>query len=594
MNPALSLDLFVLTFNCAKTIIDVDVFARHLRGALQEHGQRREGEVPEDLDDRPQKDEPVELPDLVVFSLQEISPLAHGFVGGYLLNPYFTAFKEALNLAAIGVQQAQAENAPKPRPNLQRSTSTISSMWRRQPDYPYKLVEARNVGMTAILLFARKPDAIHHIQSAECAFGIANMGNKGAVALRVTYSDAGTAADEDGGEMAGMTSSSSSATAGTAAERRTTELTFVATHLAAMEYNLRRRNANWASIVSSCTFENPKLILPEEFHTTEPSIKNVIESSINSLSSSSSPSPATPAEGKQTDGGHDIPLPTEDERAAFLAREERAKSIPADYSRRLHDASIFKPGSHLFVAGDLNYRIHTDKPPALAPFPTLEPENFRTFFARDQLTQERRAGRTLHGLSEAGVGFPPTYKIKHLSPEKAADAVNREGFEAGRDEIPWKWATHRWPGWCDRILYLDIPPWVKQRLGGGGLPPADMVVHGYHSMPTMASSDHQPVYLRVSVPLLTSQELSPPADWEGTAGEEEVGGGVEGGGKVDPRLRLPVPIDTGAWERRATARKREVMTGMTTLFFSTREGAVVVGTVVVVAFLSWWLYQGLW
>lgn len=66
MNPALSLDLFVLTFNCAKTIIDVDVFARHLRGALQEHGQTtREGEVPDHPDDVPPEDA-VGLPDLVV------------------------------------------------------------------------------------------------------------------------------------------------------------------------------------------------------------------------------------------------------------------------------------------------------------------------------------------------------------------------------------------------------------------------------------------------------------------------------------------------------------------------------------------------
>lgn len=59
MTPAASLDLFVLTFNCAKNIIDVDVFARHLQHALQQHGQRREG-------DGPGLNEPLELPDLVV------------------------------------------------------------------------------------------------------------------------------------------------------------------------------------------------------------------------------------------------------------------------------------------------------------------------------------------------------------------------------------------------------------------------------------------------------------------------------------------------------------------------------------------------
>lgn len=189
-------------------------------------------------------------------SLQEISPLAHSFVGGYLLNPYLTPFREALNLAASEIQQ-QIQAKDQSRPSLQRSASAISSVWRRQPDFPYKLIEARNVGMTAIMLFARKPDAIHHIQFAECAFGIANMGNKGAVALRVTYSDAGAAAaaaaDKGKGKSGEQLAegSSSTSTVGTAAERRTTELTFVATHLAAMEYNLRRRNANWATIVVS-------------------------------------------------------------------------------------------------------------------------------------------------------------------------------------------------------------------------------------------------------------------------------------------------------------------------------------------------------
>jgi len=190
-------------------------------------------------------------------SLQEISPLAQSFVGGYLLNPYLMPFKEALNLAASGVEEQQQQQQPakgpaasrrssRPQPSLQRSsTSTLSNLWRRQQDYPYKLVGSRNVGMTAIMLFARKPDAIHHIQFAECAFGIADMGNKGAAALRVTYSGAGSPGEGQ----------DEAATDSAAAEQRTTEITFVATHLAAMEYNLRRRNANWASIVvsiSSC------------------------------------------------------------------------------------------------------------------------------------------------------------------------------------------------------------------------------------------------------------------------------------------------------------------------------------------------------
>lgn len=159
-------------------------------------------------------------------SLQEIAPLSYGYLGGQFLSNYFNPFAEALNMAAVEISSDQQQSVT--RPALQRSKSTISTIFRRRPDYPYKLVEARNVGMTAIMLFARKPDAIHHVQVAECAFGIANMGNKGAIALRVMYAGDGDDDEEEEGQ------------------KKVAELTFVATHLAAMEYNLRRRNANWA------------------------------------------------------------------------------------------------------------------------------------------------------------------------------------------------------------------------------------------------------------------------------------------------------------------------------------------------------------
>lgn len=135
-------------------------------------------------------------------------------------------------MAALEIDSAH-KMAPN-RPSLQRSKSTLTTIFRKQPDYPYKLMESRNVGMTAIMLFSRKPDAIHHIQAAECAFGIANMGNKGAIALRVEYF--GDNGEGQGGGKGGTVDRSG----------RVAEVTFVATHLAAMEYNLRRRNANWA------------------------------------------------------------------------------------------------------------------------------------------------------------------------------------------------------------------------------------------------------------------------------------------------------------------------------------------------------------
>jgi hypothetical protein len=325
-------------------------------------------------------------------------------------------------------------------------------------------------------------------------------------------------------------------------------------------------------------FENPKEIVSSEFHDAEAGAKNVIDASTKDNG------------GKQTDGGQDIPPPTEDERAYLLKRRQTFKSMPKDEASRLHDASIFKPGSHLFVAGDLNYRVSTNSPHATASFPTLD--NYSSYFESDQLTEERLENRTLHGLSEADVKFPPTYKIKHLSPNKSAEAVNKDEIQAGgEDVVPWKWAPHRWPGWCDRILYLDIPAWVKRQADKAG---AEIIVHKYNSMPTMLSSDHQPVFLRISVPLLTPEELSPSAEdraeFTQDTEEENAEGSTEGA--VDPRLHLPIPVDMNAWERRASARKKEITTGMMTLFFSTREGAVVLSTVALVSILTWWLYRG--
>lgn len=314
-----------------------------------------------------------------------------------------------------------------------------------------------------------------------------------------------------------------------------------------------------------------------------PGAKNLVAASTGSSSVKS---------GKQTDGGEDIPPQTEEEREWLMARDLHVQSLPSTHANQLHNASIFKPGTHLFVAGDLNYRISTTTPSTPATFPTLE--TYSEFFERDQLTSEMRERRTLHGMSEAPVTFPPTYKIKHLRHDKASEAINsreyKEALEAGKanEVVPWKWASHRWPGWCDRILFLDIPSWVRRRYPGdnGGShkheSAPEIKILAYKSLPTMQSSDHQPVFLRAMVPLLTPEELTPPAN-DGELTDED---------KLDPRAQLPIPVDMGAFERRAAARRKEVITGMTTLFFSTKEGALVLATVTIVGLSTWWLYQG--
>lgn len=395
-------------------------------------------------------------------SLQEIAPLSYAFIGGSFLNSYINRFESALNLAA--------EQFSSPSPS-----STAANDQQPQQKQTYSRIRFKNVGYTAIALFARESGRVHHVREAEVGFGAAEMGNKGAVGLRLEYHG-------EGGE---------------------TTLTFVATHLAAMEWNLSKRNDNWASIMRCMTFGDPAQIKAGE-----------------------------------SDG---------DEQGLLLADETT-----------LQDISIFNPASHLFVGGDLNYRISAESPAPGAAFPSMDADSedyYPKFFERDQLTQERRAGRTMHGLTEENVTFAPTYKY--------------DVEDDGSEPVKWKFAAHRYPSWTDRILYLDLPPWVK----AAG---KKMHVRAYDSLPVLRTSDHRPVYLRVDVPLVGAAEMRAP---EGVAE-----------GKDDPRVTMPVAIDSGAWERREAAKRKEVMLGWSTLLWSTREGAVVVGTFLVATMGAYWFF----
>lgn len=402
--------------------------------------------------------------------------MGHSFIGGYFLNPYIQQFEDALNLAAVQYED---------------SVVSVTPTAGEQPHKPYSLVRAGNVGYTAIILFARDPDRLENVQEAEVGFGAADMGNKGAVGLRGVFR--GAQGDQRG------------------------EVTLVATHLAAMEWNLARRNANWAAIVRGMTFANPE---------------EVVERHRNGA--------GTPARGEEGEA-------QSDEQTGLLSGASDEEHVRLQ--RELHDISVFKPSSHLFVAGDLNYRISTTSPTPGTAFPSLDPDSenhYSKFLHRDQLTRERKAGRTLHGLSEADVQFPPTYKYD---------------ITLGKDgEVEWAFAPHRYPGWTDRVLYLDTPADAEK-----------IKVLSYDALPVLASSDHRPVYFRALVPLLPAEEIT-----KNLASD-------------DPRARLPVEIDPEAWERRRAARRKETMLGWSTILWSTKEGAIVLGAALAIGAGWWWL-----
>ena len=384
------LNIYLLTFNCARTLIQPHKFAPIIFNALAQ-------------DDS--------LPDLVVLSIQEIAPIANSFLGGSLLTPYFNSLHDAVKLVA---------------------KDHIS-------------VVTRNIGLTAIMVFAKDVTKLSSIETACVGVGLQRMGNKGAVGVRFMFDEV--------------------------------ELTFVAAHLAPMEDGLLRRNEDWENIVKGMVFT---------------------------------------AEGRGT-------------------RDEQDDDVPLLQSFGGQDGSsprLYNPRSHLFVAGDLNYRVSEVKPtPADFPlFPqptdnTDSPKHFSNLLRRDQLLQQLQKKKTLHGLSEAKIEFPPTYKLLD-------DPSGNQ----------WNWAKHRWPSWCDRILYLELPKWMPEKI----------TVHKYDALPQLETSDHRPVVLSLSVPL---KALSEPAQ-----------------GQDDIRLDPPFQIDPDWKSRRAIARRKEIVVGLAAYLSLTWEG----------------------
>jgi len=197
----LPLDLYLITFNCGRTIIDIKSFSQSLFQAYK--GQ--DG-----------------LPDIISISLQEIAPIAHAFLGGSLLRPYYDAIIEAVKLAA-------------------------------GPRASYVEVIRHNAGMTAIVVLVKTSvmNQIQLVQTADIGVGDYGLGNKGAAGVRVFLSQNVDALDQ-------------------------IPLTFVSAHLAPHEDAVERRNKDWNNIVSSLVFSSGTG-LSEDHAKTGDSGGNIVE-----------------------------------------------------------------------------------------------------------------------------------------------------------------------------------------------------------------------------------------------------------------------------------------------------------------------------
>ncbi|KAL3461555.1 Endonuclease/exonuclease/phosphatase [Aspergillus heterothallicus] len=416
-----SLALYFLTYNCALTLIDVDHFSRHFFDAL------------------PVTDNSSSTsPELIVLSLQEIAPLAYAFIGGSFLAPYFAAFSQAVSRAT-------------------------SERWGT----PYVNVVTDHSGMTGLMIFARS-DVIDNLSPpniAQVGCGLSEMGNKGAVGARISYSAPNS-------------------------PRTGADLTIVAAHLAPMEDAVARRNSDWRSIVERLVFSDPA---------------------------------STRSRNDENE---------ESESAALLSGSSNSNNgYPG----------IFAPGSYLFLGGDLNYRT-SDRFPSkqdILRFPQADaapddPLHYSHLFKDDQLKREMSQLRCFHGLTEAPISFPPTYKY-----HSEAQIVARDPSQP--DKPPhWKWAGHRWPSWCDRILFLNTPPGLGDE--------ARVRTLRYDALPISPTSDHRAVALTVSIPLFTRRAVD------------------------ESQTIAPYPINPDWASRREMARRKELVVGCLAYLGLTWEG----------------------
>ncbi|PYI00095.1 DNase I-like protein [Aspergillus ellipticus CBS 707.79] len=436
-----SLTIYLLTFNCARNLVDVDRFSQHFFDALPLDG----------------PDSSAAPPDLVVLSLQEIAPLAYAFLGGSFLTPYFTSLTQVVDRA-------------------------VAQRW----DTHYVNLLTDNSGMTGLLVFARSDIADHvsSVDTARVGFGFQEMGNKGAVGARVSYTAPKLAGDP-------------------------VDFTFVAAHLAPMEYGLEQRNANWRSLVERLVFSRP------------PSAgRRIVETGSGS----------------------------ENE----LLLQESTSSPQQD--RR----GIYIPASYLFLAGDLNYRTSSVSPQKddhtrfpRADVDPSDPRHFSHLLKQDQLSREMGQSRCFHGLSEAPITFPPTYKYALAARQAASDAT----VDSARSDR--QWTRTRWPSWCDRVLYLDNTP------PGMGKPGLVRPLR-YDALPLFPTSDHRAVALVVSVPAQPKrlEEATEPV--------------------------APFPIDPEWRRKREEARRKELVVGCLAYLGWTWEGNVLL-VATTVGILGAWL-----
>ncbi|KAL9939642.1 hypothetical protein V8E36_001459 [Tilletia maclaganii] len=364
------------------------------------------------------------------------------------------------------------------------------------------LATVHMVGIVLYVYTRTKADIsarVKEIRTAKVGTGLLGiMGNKGAVGLRLVLAGAGPNARDE-------------------------VYTFVSAHLAAHDHNVPRRNRDWANIVRRMVF-TPQSVQPLPLLQEKPR-----------SAAQGGPAPSVSA--------------LEDRYKTQKSKQPKDAEPLDTRSYGLYDST------HLFVFGDLNYRIALKKLPLAGSHADkmnhgklakddlrwrLASSDWPALASYDQLAVERAAKRVFHGLTEPSlpsIKWGPTYKFKVVKAAKEKSVLETGNFSKdetiepktasatppapaaapSQDTASTSEATEatplftkisapaptaadgqelskkRVPGWTDRILWASAHDGNQVSSAGVGADTHGVEVELYRSVIQYTHSDHKPV-----------------------------------------------------------------------------------------------------
>ncbi|KAF9584123.1 hypothetical protein BGW38_007501 [Lunasporangiospora selenospora] len=355
------------------------------------------------------------MPDIVAIALQEFVPYPDAFIHGtYNIRQKIDGLGKAI----------------------------LRTLHRTCPGFRFTLIsQTAQVGLILFILTrdGNMTEYIENVSSAAVGTGPAGMGNKGAIATRLSIRLPVTATSL----------------------RSAFDICFINAHLSAHLKNIKRRNDDYMAICRRMVFIND----------SENQVEGAVFEYQERLSSSSARSSL------------DLPNDAEDSQESFQPENDtrpllpnsgygqRKKGLNGRHSRRgsrtkrpvQWEESIFSC-DYIFWAGDLNYRLDLAQsdgslkqkktpapkhpqdllsqstPPDMTVSDIVHTINqgyFRQLYSHDQLSAQRKTLNVFRGFHEAPLAFAPTYKFKK--------GTNQ--YDIGK----------RVPAWTDRVLWFVHP-----------------------------------------------------------------------------------------------------------------------------------------